>query len=157
MVRAVFAQDLSRTRDRDTRSIMEPWAREMLDVWEAKIPEIAEATAAENRGLVGGYTAEDFAQMIRGARAMMAEELEGQPTGLREEYFDTVVPGVVAQGEKVTAMAASDISMAIRIAIAVLPTLSPQNKAAATEFFVEWQAKLLVQLIEVALAAGAKT
>lgn len=135
---------------------MEAWAKEMLDVWEAKILEISLATARESKDLAGGYTDNDLAQMIRGARAMMAEELHGEPTGLREDYFETVVPAIIAQGERVSAMAATDLSMAIRIAVAVLPVLSPHHRVPATEFFVEWQAKLLSQLVLTALAAGAK-
>lgn len=151
------AQDLSATAGRDTRSIMEAWAREMLDIWEEKLSEIAEATLTDaNRMWVAKYTTEDIAQMIRGAKVMMTEELEGRKSDLREDYFATVIPALASQGESVSKVAAVDMASCIRIATAVLPGISAEHRAKAAEFFVGWQARFLQDIILTAIESGAK-
>jgi hypothetical protein len=136
---------------------MEAWAQELLDVWEAKLPEIAEGTHSDaSRMWVAKYSSEDLAQMIRGARAMMTEEIEGRTSDLREGYFQTIVPALADQGESVSKMAGVDIASCIRIAIAVLPELSPEHREKAVEFFVAWQARFLQDIIVTAIDSGAK-
>lgn len=136
---------------------MEPWAREMLDIWEAKLSEISAASMREiDRLWVAKYSAGDLEQMIRGARAMMTEELEGRKTDLREDYFDTVIPALASAGERISTMCAADLAMAIRIALTVLPAVSPEHRVQASEFFVEWQARLMEQLVTSSIAAGAQ-
>lgn len=135
---------------------MEPWAREMLDIWEAKLSEIAEGTWRDaNEMWVAKYMIEDVAQMIRGARAMMTEELEGHASDLREGYFQTVIPALADQGESVSKLAAVDLASCIRIAIAVLPEISPAHRAKAEAFFIAWQARFLQDVVVTAIDSGA--
>ncbi len=136
---------------------MEPWARELLEVWTPKVDEIAAASMPSvERMWVAKYTAEDIAQMIRGAVAMVAEEVDGRASDLREDYFQSIVPAVAAQGESVSSMASLDIAIVLRIAIAIIPQLSAEHRERATEFFVEWQARYLKDLVQTAIASGAK-
>ncbi len=136
---------------------MEPWAQELLNVWTPKVDEICQASMPSvERMWVAKYNAEDIAQMVRGCVAMVTEELEGRTSDLREGYFQTIVPAVAAQGERVSTMAAIDMAVTLRIAIAVIPALSPEHRVKATEFFVEWQARYIQEIVQTAIEAGAK-
>jgi len=136
---------------------MEAWARELLDVWGPQVLEIVEASMPSvDRMWVGKYSSEDVAQMVRACVAMVREELEGSTSDLRESYFEMLIPGLAAQGESVSGMAAIDMAIVIRIAIAVIPNLAPEHRAKASEFFVDWQMRFVRDVVLTACAAGAK-
>ncbi len=136
---------------------MEAWARELLDVWAPQVMEIVEASMPSvDRMWVGKYTSEDVAQMVRACVAMVGEELEGSTSDLRESYFEMLIPGLAAQGETVSAMAAIDMAIVIRITIAVIPKLAPEHQVKAAEFFVDWQMRFVRDVVVTAINAGAK-
>ncbi len=136
---------------------MEPWAREFLDVWAEKLPEIAEGTWRDaNRMWVAKYRTEDIAQMIHGGHAMMTEWFAGSTSEMRDDYLQTIIPGLVAQGESAAAIAAIDCAGILRILATVLPHMKPENRAQAMEAFIEWQSLMLQDMIRTGIEASNK-
>ncbi len=136
---------------------MEPWATELLEIWAPQVLEIVEASMPSvDRMWIGKYSSEDVAQMVRACVAMVREELEGSTSDLRQSYFEMLVPALVSQGETVSAMVAIDMAIVIRIAISVIPKMAPENRAKASEFFVDWQMRFVRDVVITANAAGAQ-
>jgi hypothetical protein len=136
---------------------MEAWARELLEVWGTRIPEIAEASMpAIERMWTGRYMAEDIGQMIRGAWVMVGEQLEGKDSFTRDDYLQTILPSLVAQGESVSRIAAIDMAVTSRIIATIVPELKPEHRAKAMDVFIEWQSRFLQDIVLTAIESGGK-
>jgi len=137
---------------------MEAWAREYLDVWHQRTEDIGKGLLEgieKDPATVGKYRLEDMVQIVRGVGAMMAEELEARGNDARDAYLNSVIPSMVAQGEKVAMLAAQTINIVLRIHGDIIPRISEQHRAQADDFFIAWETKYMFDLVTVGIEAGA--
>jgi hypothetical protein len=129
---------------------MEPWAKEVLQVWKDNIRLISEAiiTASEtNPAVAGKYTVEDIAQMMLGVHAMMAERL-GEGNGeVYDTYINTVIPGILAQGEKLSVLVRYVALNGMMSSHSIAPLLSSEHRDAGVAFVQNWWAEHVCDIV----------
>ncbi|MDC3954537.1 hypothetical protein [Polyangium jinanense] len=138
---------------------MEAWATELLEVWTRNRDVIADTmldATSNNPYLPVKYTREDLMQIFDGARAMMAEDLGGESSELRDTYMNSVVPGLVAGGQPLSAIAGQIVINAIQLQSVLIPAMSEKHRNQAATFFRNWYCRMCMDTVRIGLEQGAK-
>jgi hypothetical protein len=134
---------------------MEPWAAELLSVWDKNNDDVAkELLDAMERDPTqqGKYSLEDMRQFMRGGLAIFEAELGGRGAELREAYLQSIMPGVLHhQGTPLGVAAAVTLVVAVRSYPLLLERMSPENRAKAGDFFCSAYQKYMTDFIRVGL------
>jgi hypothetical protein len=131
---------------------MEPWAAELLKVWEENIDVIAEHLQAgfeRDPTQVGKYSLEDTRQMMRGGIAILESELSGTGAEMREGYLQSILPGLHEKGLKPESSAAVTLLAAMRIYHLVLLRISSEHREKAGDFLWSTYGKYMSDLVRV--------
>ncbi len=138
---------------------MQAWAQEFVEVWKANNRRMAEAVLKairQNPSIAMSYTLEDLEQMFLGSLAMMQEELEGRGTDIRDTYINSVMPGIFAQGEKLSSLVHQVTFNAVLVYNLLIPEVSEANREDAGNYLMWWYANLNRDIILVGLENGVK-
>jgi len=140
---------------------MEAWAREVVDLWRDNRVRLAEVTlqaVLQNPNMpVKAYTVEDFLQMVDGTSAMIAEELSGQGSEIRDTWLNSVIPGVLSQGQPLSGVVGQITMNALVIYNQLVPRASEENRAKISTFIINWFAKFNTDLVKVGLEFGVQS
>nr|QVV57689.1 hypothetical protein [Myxococcales bacterium] len=135
---------------------MQPWARELLDVWKSNIPRLVrtfQEKIATNAELALNYSDSDLEQFTHGLYAMMEEELDGRDRDAYLTYLQSVIPALVMQGESPVRLARALTFDAIVVQMVIVPLMSDQHRVAAADYLMNWWANYNADVIRVALDA----
>ncbi|MRG94792.1 hypothetical protein [Polyangium spumosum] len=134
---------------------MESWAAEVVELWKKNRIPLAERTLQalqQNPHVpVKSYTFEDFIQMVDGTGAMIAEELEARGSDVRDTWLNSVVPGILSQGQPLSALVGQVTMNAIVIYNLLVPLASEEHRAKIGSFIQNWYAKFNTDLVAVGL------
>jgi hypothetical protein len=144
---------------------MEAWAKEAIDLWQTHRLDIVRAFhdgAAQNPHLppddpVKNYSVEDTIQMVDGAGAMIAEDLEGRGTDIKDTYMNAVIPGILSQGQSLATLVGVVTMNAVLAYNLIVPKASPEHRDQIARFYVNWYVKFNLDMVKVGLEAGAAT
>ncbi|MDI1477093.1 hypothetical protein [Polyangium sp. y55x31] len=138
---------------------MEPWAREFLDAYTAAIPDAAQAlldSLNKDPTRKGQYKLDDMAQVLQGGLAMAREYLEQGTTEIRDTYVNTVIPGMIAQGETPEMVVSQSYFAGIIQTVSIFAKIRPEFRREATEFWAWWGMQYMREQYKVAVeCAGA--
>jgi len=139
---------------------MEEWANEFISVWEKNRVELAEVGLhhIQNNALlpIKEYTLADSLQLLDGTTAMMREVLEGTGSDVRDMYFNTVIPGILAQGQPVAGFVGQVTLVAIVFAGLVLPQISDKHRADGAKFIANFYMNFNYEIVRIGIEMGAK-
>jgi hypothetical protein len=144
---------------------MEAWAKEAIELWQTNRLEIVRAFhagAAQNPYLppddpVKNYSVEDTIQMVDGAGAMIAEELEGRGSDIKDTYMMSVIPGILSQGQSLATLVGVVTMNAVLACNLIVPKASPEHRDQIGRFYVNWYVKFNLDMVRVGLESGATT
>jgi hypothetical protein len=130
---------------------MEAWAQELLDIWQTHKVEISQAILdgiERNPGLpIKPYKMDDMLQLTEGFIAMMREDLEGGSKAIWETYMNTVFPGVLAQGQPLSALVGQITMNAVICYNVTMRYASPEHRDQMgpwlTNWYVAWNSEIV--------------
>jgi hypothetical protein len=139
---------------------MEAWAKEFITVWEQNREQLAKLGLhhIQNNPLIPikEYALDDALQLLDGTTAMMREVLEGTGTDVRDMYFNSVVPGVLAQGNPPQAFVAQVTLVAVLYTAMVLPQIRETYRSQAAEFLGTFFMTFNYEIVKAAMEMGAR-
>ncbi|HRI71463.1 MAG TPA: hypothetical protein PK156_44825 [Polyangium sp.] len=140
---------------------MEAWATEFITVWEKNRVQFAQAglDAIQGNPLlpVKEYSLSDSLQFLDGTTAMMREVLTGSGTDVRDMYFNSVIPGIIAQGQPVSGFVAQVTLVAVVFASSLLPQIRKKHRDQAAKFLAEFYMEFNYQIVKIGMEMGAKS
>lgn len=144
---------------------MEAWAQEAIDLWRNNTMEIVRAfhEGAENNphlppdDPVKNYSVDDTIQLVHGVGAMIAEELEGRGTDIKDTYMLSVIPGILSQGQSLATLVGVVTMNAVLAYNLIVPKATPENREMIGRFVVNWYVKFNLDMVKVGLETGAAT
>lgn len=139
---------------------MEAWAKEFIKVWEKNRVLMAEVgfLHLKNNPLlpINEYTLNDATQFLDGTTAMMKEELEGTGNDVRDMYFNTMVPGVLAQGQSTSGFVSQVTLVAVVYASIVLPQMSKKHREKSAIYLATFWGNFNHVIVKTSIEMGAK-
>lgn len=139
---------------------MEAWATEVLSLWTSNRGRIAEIwldAVSKNPYLpMKTYTIDDMLQMADGMSAMMAEELQGQGSDIRDMFMNSVIPGILAQGQPLSATVGQITMNGILLYSFLVPLASEENRPHVGSFLLKFYIRMNQDIVKIGLDAGAK-
>jgi len=137
---------------------MEPWAREFLDIWQARKLRIAEVVleaCQQNEDLpVRSYSLEDMVQIFEGFIAMISEALEGKSSDIRDTYMNSVIPGLLAQGQPLSGVVGQVTMNAVLVYNEIVPHASEAHRAQIATYLTNWYVKFNADIVQIGIDVG---
>jgi hypothetical protein len=139
---------------------MEAWASEFLEVFKGRKVPVAEVVLRgiqQNPDLpVKEYSVDDLVQMTDGFIAMMAESLEGRSTEIRDTYVNSVIPGILAQGQPLASFVGQITMNCVLIYNELIPYVSSEHREKAGWFLINWMVQYNSDIVRIGLEVGVK-
>ena len=139
---------------------MDAWAQHFVEVWKANRVAIAEAVmAAVKRNPhypVKEYSIEDAHQVFDGLLAMMLEHINGEGNEIWDTYVNAVVPGLLSQGNPLSALVSQCTMNGIVLHQLLVPRAHEEYRDKISEFLINYYAYLNSETVRVGLENGAK-
>ncbi len=140
---------------------MDAWAQHFVKVWQDNRVAIAEAMIAAVRSAPNmshkDYTLEDVQQVFDGVLAMMVEKINGEGAEIRDTYMNSVVPGLLDQGNSLAGLVGQCCMNGMIIHNLLVPRAQKKYRAQISEFVINYYAALASDTVTVGLENGAKS
>ena len=139
---------------------MDAWEQHFVELWQTKRDVIAQAilnAAQRNPYLpVKEYQLDDVHQFFDGTLAMMRERLAGEGNDIWETYMESVIPGILSQGQPLSAFVGQVTMNAIVLHQILVPASEEEHRDKISEFLTNWFVQVNSEIVKIGIAIGAK-
>ena len=139
---------------------MEPWAQELVDLWRSNREQIArlfQEAVDKNPDMPIKYTLEDFLQMVDGGAAMIAEHLEGTTSDIWDTYINSVIPGILSQGQPLSGLVGQLTMNGMLIHSLLVPIASDKHRDKVGTGLINYYVKFNSEVVKIGLELGVKS
>jgi hypothetical protein len=139
---------------------MEAWAQELVELWRNNrelIASVFQSAAGKNPDMPIKYQFEDWLQMVDGGAAMVAEYLEGTTTDIWDTYINTVVPGVLSQGQPLSGVIGQLTMNGMLIHSLLVPLAADEHRELIATALINYYVKFNSEVVKIGLELGVKT
>ena len=102
------------------------------------------------------YSPEEIRQMSGGFAALLDEAVQQRGTEVRTLYFETLLPGLVAQGFTLSAIIEWNATYMSILSCEALLALAPEHRGAATLWLARFTGRYLGDIVGVLTPAAAR-
>ncbi len=139
---------------------MEAWAQHFVELWQANRVHIAQGILEGIRRNpylpVKEYSLDDIHQIFDGTLAMMTERLSGQGNDIWDTYMMSVIPGILAQGQPLSALVGQITMNAIVTHQLLVPMANDEYRDKISEFITNWYVHVNSETVKIGLESGCK-
>jgi hypothetical protein len=139
---------------------MDAWAEHFVELWQANRVAIAEAlleAIKRNPNFpVKDYSMEDLHQMFDGSLAMMVEKIVGKENDIWDTYMNSVIPGLLAQGNPLSGLVGQVTMNAIVVHQLLVPIADKAYRDQISEFLTNWFVTVNGEIVRIGIACEAK-
>jgi hypothetical protein len=121
---------------------MDAWAEHFVAVWQENRVAIAEAVLEavkrNPRYPNKTYSMEDMQQLFDGTLAMMIEMIRGEETEIWDTYMNVVMPGLVAQGNPLSALVGQITMNGMVLHQLLVPRAQEEYRSQVSQFLINF-------------------
>lgn len=137
---------------------MEAWAEHFVSVWQKNRVVIAETVleaVKRNPYLpVKDYALDDIQQIFDGTLAMMTERLIGESTDMWDNYIDTIIVGILSQGQPLSALVGQVTMNGMLVHQLLVPLAQKKYRPQISEFLIHWFISANIAIVKVGASIG---
>jgi hypothetical protein len=139
---------------------MDAWAEHFVELWQGNRVAVAEAVLKAIRGNphfpVKDYAMEDMQQIFDGVLAMMVEQIKGEESEIWDTYMNVVMPGLVAQGNPLSALVGQTTMNGIVLYQLLVPRAKEEYREQVGQFLISFYTRFNVETVKLTYESGVK-
>lgn len=137
---------------------MDAWAENLVAVWTENRVTVAETILSAIKSNpylpVKDYSLDDIQQIFDGTLAMMAERMSGQGNEIWDTYMETVIPGLLFQGQPVSALVGQVTMNGMLLHQLLVPLAEEQHRPKISEFLINWFVNVNTEIVKIGVKCG---